>query len=196
MKKLLTLSIPVIGILLLYTIVWAGVSNDYFFPMIYGGNTPVPTATATNTPRPTTPVPPPTAIPTLIFVDDPLYEWLYIGAAYNHGESITLSGLVPSFCHDVAFVRFEDHPDGKLAIFKSREIVENTYWCLSEYWAGTWPPPQYPPPPIPLPTPAPPPPWPLPYGEIFYDTFDLNAAIVCGQKNDTDMLRCIYAGKY
>jgi len=149
-----------------------------YMPLVFKSEPISPTPTITNTPKPTaTEPPPPTATPTPVYVNPSTYTWLWIGRAENIGEQIKVIGIAPGYCYDVLFNNWEDHPKGKLAVLRSAEIQENTWWCTSPPWNpdAVWPPPQYP-----IPSTLPPE---FGYGEIFSKVFNWNAAIVCGNLN-------------
>jgi len=167
-------------------------SNILLMPLIFknGSYVDTPPPTITSTPKPTkTEPPPPTATPTPVYASTSTYEWVYVGRAENSGETIEVIGVIPGYCYDMIFDHWEDHPKGKLAVLRAKEIADGYWWCTSPPYnpAAPWPPPQFPPP-----TTLPPE---FGYGEIFKKVFDWNAAIVCGIKEGTTTLNCIETQK-
>jgi hypothetical protein len=187
MKKLLTFTIPIIGILLIATVAWASVSHNLFMPVVYDSRTPVPTATATRTPRPPTPTP--TATPTYIPAEGG-NTCAHIWAASKTSDGIKAVAQVPSVC--AVLVVQDWQLDGQLVILRAERIKTDTWRCeQSDFGPIEWPPVDYPcPPPDDLD--------PFTWGDIQSVELDKTAKYVCGYCEECEYphtVNCVIVAK-
>jgi len=155
MKKLLTLIIPPVVLLITASIVFANMTYESYLPLVLDGgvyyDTPTPSATvtptATRTPKPPTETPTPT--PTVIVAEGGNSCAYILGAGKSADGGTGIGALVPSVCSYL--VPYQVQQDGTLLVVKAERIKTDTWGCEEgDFGPGvTWPPTDYdcPPPP-------------------------------------------------